>query len=177
MVGGFVEEENVRLYEKSSCKGYTHPPSTTHVLSGLLHHRLRESETVEDASGLGLERTRIHLLKFLVRGIQCQFVYILGNGKLLDISLKSSYLLLGRSDDEVDGIDIRWLCLSADEIDVNVRWDFDVTLGNRREESRLGGSVQVRSQKRDGRSDLSGPVFAKQSIPLSIIQGYLRSFD
>ena len=132
---------------------------------------------MEDASGLGLERTRIHLLKLLVRSVQCQFIHTLRNRELLDISLKSSYLFLGGSDDEVDGIDIRWLCLSAYEIDVDVGWNFDVTLGNRREKCRLGGSCQVRSQKRDGRSDLSGPVFAKQAIPLSVIQGYLCSFD
>ena len=135
MVGRFVEEEKVRLYEEGSRKGDTHPPSTTHVLRGLLHHCLRESETMEDTSGLGLERTRIHLLKLLVRCVQCQLIHILGNRKLLNISLESSYFLLGRSDDEVDGINIRWLCFSADEIDIDVRWNFNVTLGYRREES------------------------------------------
>ena len=66
VVPRFVEEEVVRLDKERAGEGDTHPPTSRHVLGGLLHHLLRETETVEDRAGLGLECARVHLLEWIV---------------------------------------------------------------------------------------------------------------
>ena len=46
VIGRLVEDEEMRLDEESTGEGDTHAPSTGHVLGRLLHHLLREAETV-----------------------------------------------------------------------------------------------------------------------------------
>lgn len=55
VIRGLIEEEKMGLDEQCSGKGDTHTPSSRHVLRGFLHHRLGESETMQDAARLCLE--------------------------------------------------------------------------------------------------------------------------
>ena len=79
MIRGFIEEEEMGFDEEGSRQGDTHPPTTTHVPRRLLHHLLRETQTVEDTAGLGLKCVGIEFLQLLVREIQRCFVDIIGH--------------------------------------------------------------------------------------------------
>jgi hypothetical protein len=113
-----VEEEKMRLDEESSCERDSHPPSSGHVLRGLGEHRGGESETVEDGSGLGLEHGRVELLNLLVDGVEGELVNVVGNRELLSELLETLDLLLGRSDTEVEGLDVGRLDGSSDNVDL-----------------------------------------------------------
>ena len=78
MVRRLVEEE-VGLDEERAGEGDTHPPTSRHVLGELLHHLLRETETVEDRAGLSLERAGVHLLELLVELVELDFIDIVGD--------------------------------------------------------------------------------------------------
>jgi hypothetical protein len=92
---GLVEEEQVRLDEQRTGESDTHPPSTGHVLCRLGHHLLGETETRENGTCLGLKGSGVHLFELLVNGLERQLVDIIGDGKLLNEPLETSYLLLG----------------------------------------------------------------------------------
>lgn len=118
MGGGLIEEEKMRLDEESSSESDSHPPSSRHILRGLGEHRSGESETVKNGSSLGLEHGRVELLNLLVDGIESELVDVVGNGELLSELLESLDLLLGGSDTEVEGLDIRRLDGSSNDVDL-----------------------------------------------------------
>ena len=76
-----------------------------------------------------LERARIHLLELLVESLERELIHIVRNGELLDARLEASDLLLGGLDDVIDGIDLRGLRFTTDEINVDMFGDLNVTLG------------------------------------------------
>jgi len=121
MGGRLIEEEKMRLDEEGSSESDSHPPSSGHILRGLGEHGSGESETVKNGSGLGLEHGRVELLNLLVDGIESELVDVVGNGELLSELLESLDLLLGGSDTEVEGLDIRRLDGSSNDVDLRER--------------------------------------------------------
>ena len=132
-----VEQEQVRLNKEGPRERDTHPPATRHVLGRLGHHCRREAETVEDRTGLGLEHRGVHLLNLLVDGLERELVDVVGDREVLSELLEPLNLGLGRGDNVVEGVDVRGLDGTADEVDVDVVGDLNVTLGDRLQEGRL----------------------------------------
>lgn len=93
------------LDEQSSRECYTHPPTTTHVLSRALHHFLAEPKTMQDTPCLCLERVGIQFVEFFIRSIQCELVNVIGNAEIFDALLELSDLLSCGGNDEVDSVD------------------------------------------------------------------------
>lgn len=106
MVSGFVKQKQMGFDEKCSSESHAHPPTTTHVFCGFLHHSWRESKTVKDTSCFGFECVRIKFFELLVRSIESDFIDIIRDRKLFYIGLELGDLLFGGSNNEVDGIDI-----------------------------------------------------------------------
>lgn len=65
MIGGFIEEKDVRLNEESSCEGHSHSPTTGELCRWAGHHFLTEAETTEDCSCTGLCSVRFNVVKSL----------------------------------------------------------------------------------------------------------------
>lgn len=96
----------MRLEEKGTSQRDTHPPTTTHILRGLLHHGLGETKTMEDTPRLRLESRGVHFLELLVQAIDDSFIYVGIGGEIFYPLLEFRDLLLGGRNDEVDRIDI-----------------------------------------------------------------------
>ena len=99
-------------------EGDTHPPSSRHVLRRLGHHLRSESESVENGTGLHLERGGVELLELLVLELESEVVDDVRNGHLLDLLLDTGGLVSGRLYDVVEGGDVGGLDLSLDEVDL-----------------------------------------------------------
>ena len=65
------------------------------------------------------------------------FIDVICNGELIDPGFEFGFLGFGRGNDEIEVIYSRWLGFAADEIDVNLRWDFNISLCSRSEECEL----------------------------------------
>lgn len=175
-----VEQEQVRLDEKRPGERDAHPPATRHVLRRLGHHRRREAETVEDRTGLCLEHGGVHLLNLLINGLERELVDVVGNREILGELLKPLNLSLGRSNNVVKSVNVRGLDGTANEVDVDVVGNLDVTLGDRLEEGRLkrrGGQQEARAsaasprrqtRARRWRTNLSAAVLSKETVPLTV---------
>lgn len=106
VIGGFIEQEEMGFDEERPSKSDTHPPTTTHVFSGLCHHGGVESETVQDGSSFDFEGVGVHLFQLLVSSFQSKVVDIVGYRQIFDTLLKLSDLCLSRRNDEVKRVDI-----------------------------------------------------------------------
>lgn len=102
----FVQQQDVRLNEQSTGKSDPHSPTTRHVLGRLGHHLLRETETVQDCTGLGLERRRVHFLELLIDGVESKLVNVVGGRHVLCKLLEPLDLLSSGGNNVIEGIDI-----------------------------------------------------------------------
>ena len=74
MVGGFIEEQEMGFNEEGTGESDAHAPSTTHVFCGLLHHRLGESETMQNRAGFSFECGWVHLFKLFICEVESGFI-------------------------------------------------------------------------------------------------------
>jgi hypothetical protein len=109
----------MRLDEQCSSQSDSHSPTTRHILGRLGHHLLSETETHQDRTSLGLESSGVHLLELLVDGLESEIVNIVSGRHVLSESLESGDLLLGGSDNVVEGVDVGWLDSSSDKVDLS----------------------------------------------------------
>lgn len=137
MVSRLIKEEKMRLDEECASEGDTHTPPTTHVFRRTLHHFLAETKTMKNTTSLGFEGIGVQLLQLLVCGIKRELVYIVCHGEILNPFLELGNFVSGRSNDVIDSVDIRGLCFTTDEVDVDMFGDFNIPLSDRLEESRL----------------------------------------
>ena len=174
----FIQYKQMRLDEKRTGEGYAHAPPTTHIFRGFLHHGLGESQSVEDASCLGLEGAWVELFELLVSGLESELIDVICNGELFDPGFEFGYLGFGRGDDEIEGVHCGRLGFAADEIDVNVGWDFNISLCDRSEECGLLEIVNSFISESEGaETDLSRAVLAEKPIPLPVVERNLGTFD
>ena len=107
-------------------------------------------------SSLRLESTRVHLFKLLQDRLKNRVVSLrFASAEILDPLLQLCDFLLRSSDDILDCVDVAWLGFSVHHIDVDMRRNFDVSLGDRVEEC-----------------GLSGAILPKQTVSLAIIERY-----
>ena len=66
VVGGLVQEEQVRLQEEGPGEGNPHPPATREVLRHLLLHFVGEAEASQDVGSLGLGGVGVDAVEPLV---------------------------------------------------------------------------------------------------------------
>jgi hypothetical protein len=92
---------------------------------------------VKDAARFGLKCAGVHFLKFLISSLESQVVDLVRDWKFFYPLFEPRNFCLGRGDDEIKGIDIWRLGLSADDIDIDVGWKCNVLFGQRLKEGRL----------------------------------------
>ena len=66
VIGGFVEQKQMRFDEQSSGKSNAHAPASGKVFALLVLHSCGEAQTLEEMAGLGLGRVRAQLIQSLV---------------------------------------------------------------------------------------------------------------
>lgn len=137
MVRRLVKEKKMRFDEECAGEGDTHTPPTTHIFRRTLHHLLAEPKTVKNTTSLGFEGIRVQFLQLLICGVKRELIYIVCHGEILNPFLKLGDLFSGRSNDVIDSVDVRGLCFTTDEVNVDMFGDFDIPFCNRLEESRL----------------------------------------
>lgn len=95
MVGGLVEEQEMRFDVESPGEGDTHPPAPAEVFRLLLLHLASEAQAVQDGGGPGLGRIGAHLVQPLVDVHQLLLcVVILRGHQLLGHLLQADPLLV-----------------------------------------------------------------------------------
>jgi hypothetical protein len=119
VVRRLVEQQQVRLDEEGTRKRHAHAPATGQVLGRLVHHRLGEAETVQNGTGLGLERRRVELLELLVLELEAHLVDLVGDGHDLDLLFETRHLLLGRLDAVLEAVLLRRLDLALHEVELH----------------------------------------------------------
>jgi hypothetical protein len=123
---------------------------------------------VEDAAGLGLKRIGCPLLEFLVQGLQDGEVNIICDAEIFNAL--SSFATFSRAEVATRStlLNVRGFNPITGEVDVNVRWKFDVALCDGLEEGRMRRISKVIMMWRVG----CNAIFArsKLSIASSIVE-------
>lgn len=163
----------MRLDEERPREGDAHAPTTGHVLGRLGHHRLPETETVEDGRRLGLEGRRVELFELLVLQLEADLVDVVGDRHLLDLAFEQGDLVAGGLDDVLDGSDVArldltlyevYLCSGSVEV-VKVQW--------RSAHVDVLGNLDIARRQGLQEGSLAAAVFAEQTVAVRIRIRYL----
>mmetsp|Transcript_11005 Transcript_11005/g.22140 ORF Transcript_11005/g.22140 Transcript_11005/m.22140 type:complete len:294 (+) Transcript_11005:1217-2098(+) len=143
VVGGLIQQEEVRLHEQRLPQRDPHPPPATEFLGWLLHHLLREPKPGKDNGGVGLGGIAVHLLQPLVHLIEADASLLLSDDVLHELLLhpQQPLSLLVRLEHSLERTPIipRAFLLHVDH--VHKAWDFDESACDGSQQGTLANTV------------------------------------